>query len=76
MVLFGETKDKLKATGEKAGISTIILTDNVTTAVAEAYQISHEDDIILLSPACASWDQYKNFEIRGDQFIEAVEGLE
>lgn len=76
MVLFGETKDKLKATGEKAGISTIILTDNVTTAVAEAYQISQEDDIILLSPACASWDQYKNFEIRGNQFIEAVEGLE
>lgn len=38
--------------------------------------MSKEDDIILLSPACASWDQYPNFEVRGDRFIQAISQLE
>ena len=44
-------------------------------ATKKAYEISKENDIILLSPACASWDQFKNFEIRGDEFIRIVENL-
>ncbi|GAA0444503.1 UDP-N-acetylmuramoyl-L-alanine--D-glutamate ligase [Virgibacillus salarius] len=72
MVLFGETAEKLKAVGEHAGVPQIKLTDNVETAVQTAFDFSEEGDTILLSPACASWDQYATFEERGDMFIQAV----
>ncbi|MDE1547935.1 UDP-N-acetylmuramoyl-L-alanine--D-glutamate ligase [Jeotgalibaca caeni] len=76
MVVFGETKVKLSEAAAEAGIQTIIQTDNVVTAVAESYAVSEPGDVILLSPACASWDQYTNFEIRGDYYVEAVEALQ
>jgi UDP-N-acetylmuramoylalanine--D-glutamate ligase len=47
----------------------------VEKAVPVAYQLSQPGDVILLSPACASWDQYKTFEQRGDIFINAVHKL-
>ncbi|WP_407856636.1 UDP-N-acetylmuramoyl-L-alanine--D-glutamate ligase [Enterococcus hailinensis] len=76
IILFGETKDKLAETAERAGIETIILTSNVETAVPLAYEQSEAGDSILLSPANASWDQYPNFEIRGDKFMQVVKQLE
>lgn len=75
IILFGETKDKLHEAAVKAGIKTIKLTENVQTAVQEAYDFSKKNDTILLSPACASWDQYPNFELRGEAFIRAVHQL-
>jgi UDP-N-acetylmuramoylalanine--D-glutamate ligase len=52
---------------EKAGL--------MHDAVEKAIRHSESGDTILLSPACASWDQYDSFEIRGDAFIEAVKQL-
>ena len=75
LVTFGETASFMKETAEKAGVSTIQIVENVETAVPAAYQLSQPGDVILLSPASASWDQYPSFEIRGDRFIEAVEQL-
>ena len=65
----------MKDAARKAGIKSIKRVDNVVEAVPLAYQLSESGDVILLSPACASWDQFKTFEVRGDIFIEAVHKL-
>lgn len=75
MISFGETKEKLKALGMKAHIDSIATVDTMREAVEKAYALSEENDVILLSPACASWDQYRTFEERGDMFIQAVHKL-
>ncbi|WP_159722094.1 UDP-N-acetylmuramoyl-L-alanine--D-glutamate ligase [Enterococcus sp. CSURQ0835] len=76
IVVFGETQAKLAETAKRAGVEKIIFTENAETAVPLAYELSEAGDSILLSPANASWDQYKNFEIRGDKFMQAVKNLE
>ena len=75
LITFGENFEKMVDAAEKAGIPTIIKTEDIRSAVPEAYKISAPGDVILLSPAAASWDQYANFEIRGDTYIEAIEQL-
>jgi UDP-N-acetylmuramoylalanine--D-glutamate ligase len=75
LITFGQTAEKLERVGKEAGIKTIIRVDNVEKAVPIALDLSEADDIILLSPACASWDQHKTFEVRGDIFVNAVHKL-
>lgn len=75
LITFGETAEKVGQAGRDAGIKTILRADNVEKAVPVAFEHSEPGDVILLSPACASWDQYKTFEVRGDMFIEAVHKL-
>ncbi|MFY8329431.1 UDP-N-acetylmuramoyl-L-alanine--D-glutamate ligase [Vagococcus carniphilus] len=75
LVAIGETADKLVATAEKANVKHVKKASNMDEAVNCAWKISEEKDVILLSPACASWDQYKNFEIRGEAFIKAVKQI-
>jgi UDP-N-acetylmuramoylalanine--D-glutamate ligase len=75
LITFGQTAEKVGQAGQAAGIKTILRVDNVEKAVPVAFEHSEPGDVILLSPACASWDQYKTFEVRGDMFIEAVHKL-
>ena len=75
MVLMGETKYKLKELCEKHEVSYILVND-MKEAIDTAYKKSEEKDVVLLSPASASWDMYKSYGIRGDEFKTLVNRLE
>lgn len=72
VVAFGQTGKRFIEFAQSCGVQQTVLAENVEDAVIKAAPISEVGDVILLSPACASWDQYKSFEIRGDLFIDAV----
>lgn len=76
IILVGQTSQLLADAAKTAGVPVIKFADKIKDAVPMAYQQSTENDIVLLSPANASWDQYPNFEIRGDEFITAVNNLQ
>ncbi len=76
IITFGETKKKLQETAKKAHVKEILEVADVKAAVPLAYEISKPGDTILLSPANASWDQYKSFEQRGEIFVEAVKEIQ
>lgn len=73
LIVFGETAAKIAQAGKLAGVPHIVSVQNVEAAVPAAYDLSEAGDILLLSPACASWDQYRSFEVRGDAFIHSIE---
>ncbi|MCJ1990503.1 UDP-N-acetylmuramoyl-L-alanine--D-glutamate ligase [Lactococcus carnosus] len=75
MVVFGETAPKLRELAEQLNIP-VFESETVATAAQLAYEQATPGDTILLSPANASWDQYKTFEQRGDLFIDAFSELE
>lgn len=75
LIVFGECEDKMAAAGMGAGVPVTHAADAVA-AVPVAWQLSAPGDVILLSPANASWDQFPSFEVRGDKFIAAVEALQ
>lgn len=74
MILLGESAEKMKVTAERAGVSYLEAKD-VADATRIAFEQAQPGDIILLSPANASWDMYPNFEVRGDEFIESFQQL-
>ena len=76
VVAFGETGLRFIEFAKSCGIENAVSAINVEDAVGYAAKLSAEGDIILLSPACASWDQYDSFEIRGDVFIEQAMKLQ
>jgi UDP-N-acetylmuramoylalanine--D-glutamate ligase len=79
-VLLGETKVKLQGVAEQAGVGQIVLVEGgkpeaeatIHLAVREAAALAQPGDIVLLSPACASWDMFPSYEVRGRMFKEAV----
>jgi UDP-N-acetylmuramoylalanine--D-glutamate ligase len=56
-------------------VSLIVNTNNAKDAVQSAFHFATKGDVVLLSPACASFDLFKNYEDRGDQFKRAVKDL-
>ncbi|WP_339062311.1 UDP-N-acetylmuramoyl-L-alanine--D-glutamate ligase [Tepidibacillus marianensis] len=72
VITFGQTSEKLSKVATLAGLERIDTVDNVDSAVELAARTSVHGDIVLLSPACASWDMFSSFEERGRMFKEAV----
>jgi UDP-N-acetylmuramoylalanine--D-glutamate ligase len=72
--LVGETADELATALDAAGVPNR-QSGTVAAAVAEAARAARPGDVVLLSPACASYDQFANFEERGEAFRRAVEAL-
>ncbi len=74
LILLGQSADKMKKAAEKAGVSYLDAKD-VAEATAIAFKEAKQGDVVLLSPANASWDMYKSFETRGDEFIQAFKQI-
>ncbi len=75
IVSYGETKDRICSFSKENNIECFAY-ETIDKAVKKAYDLSESKDVILLSPACASWDQFKDFEERGNKYKETVNLLE
>ncbi len=74
LIFMGLHNEKLRDHFGGFGLN-IIDTDNLHDAIQGAYNAAHEGDTVLLSPCCASFDLFKSYEDRGEQFMEAVRKL-
>lgn len=75
LVLIGQTREKIEKAAHDCGFYNTILADNLEEAVKICSEKAREGDAVLLSPACASWGQFDNYEQRGDKFKEYVRGM-
>ena len=75
LVLLGVTKEKIAETARKCGFDNIIMTENLEEAVKVCAENAESGDAVLLSPACASWDMFPSYEVRGRRFKELVRNL-
>ena len=72
LVLIGQTKEKIEKAAHSCGFMSTILAENLEEAVKICAEKANPGDAVLLSPACASWGQFDNYEQRGDKFKEYV----
>lgn len=75
MFVMGETADKIIETAEKYDFKNYSIVKDMNEAVEQAWEIAGKQDIVLLSPACASWGMYDNYEQRGKHFKDLVNKL-
>lgn len=71
ILTFGETKNRIKDWAKEQNINCLVF-DTLKEATLKSYELATNNDIVLLSPACASWDQYKCMEDRGNEFKSIV----
>lgn len=75
LVLIGATKEKIDETAKQCGFTDTVLLDNMTEAMKFCTAHANPGDAVLLSPACASWGEFDNYEQRGERFKEYVHSL-
>ena len=75
LVLIGATREKIAQTARRLGFTDVVLADSFEEAFEKCTEYAQPGDAVLLSPACASWGMFKNYEERGDKFKELVEQL-
>ena len=75
LVLLGATREKIAETARRMGFTEIVMADSFEEAFAKCVEYACPGDAVLLSPACASWGMFKNYEERGDKFKELVDQL-
>ncbi len=75
LVLIGQTREKIEKAAHECGFYNTILAENLEEAVKICAEKAEKGDAVLLSPACASWGQFENYEQRGDKFKEYVRNM-
>mgnify|MGYP001049804757 FL=1 len=75
LILLGQTKEKIADAAEKCGFHDYVLVDTFEEAVLLAARTACAGEAVLLSPACASWGMFPNYEVRGRVFKEIVNSL-
>lgn len=75
LILLGEAKERFYAAAQAAGVENIVLADSFADAVHKAYAMAQPPQVVLLSPACSSYDMFKNYPERGRYFKELVNAL-
>ncbi|WP_425481263.1 glutamate ligase domain-containing protein [Chthonomonas calidirosea] len=75
LVLIGEAADRMEQTFRRGGFQAIHRAASLEEAVHTAHALASPGDIVILSPACASFDMFANFEARGAAFRSAVKAL-
>ena len=75
-LLIGTTADKIAQCINDAGGCTIVRAESMAQAVTECAKIAKSGDVVLMSPACASYDMFDNYKQRGQTFKDCVQSLE
>lgn len=75
LILLGQTREKIADCARRKGFSDIIMVDSLEEAVQAAHSRANSGEAVLLSPACASWGMFTNYEERGNLFKEYVKNL-
>lgn len=75
LVLIGQTRDKIAECAKRHGFTEIMYAEDMAEAVSVCASYANMGDNVLLSPACASWGMFKNYEERGELFKECVRSL-
>ena len=75
LVLLGQTAQKIYDCAKNKGFNNVNIVKDMKEAVQLSHKLAKDGEVVLLSPACASWDMYKSFEVRGNDFKENVNNL-